>query len=294
MKKIAVILFLNALCLCSFAGTRRALVIGIGEYEDPAWARIHGDRDAGAVAGMLRGNGFGDISVLVGREATKAAIVAQFELLAGRCETGDTVYVHFSGHGQLVTDVDGDESDGWDESWIPYDAYRKYCTRDRGERHLIDDEINLLLTSVRERIGEDGLIAVSVDACHAGDSTRRPEQNAVVRGAYDEFVIPSSGRRRTAARRERWLTLSACRDYQLNQELPDGSGRLSSALCTLAAELHGLENDELLARLNEFYNRKGFRSRLPQTPVMTGETDCRRFSDIFVKPSDRKVADKGH
>ena len=114
MKKITVILFLNALCLCSFAGTRRALVIGIGEYEDPAWGQVHGDRDAGAVAGMLRENGFRDLSVLVGREATKAAIVAQFELLAGRCETGDTVYVHFSGHGQLMTDVDGDESDGWD------------------------------------------------------------------------------------------------------------------------------------------------------------------------------------
>ena len=83
-------LLLNALCLCSSAGTRRALVIGIGEYEDPAWGQIHGDRDAWAVAGMLRENGFRDFSVLVGREATKAAIVAQFELLAGRCETGDT------------------------------------------------------------------------------------------------------------------------------------------------------------------------------------------------------------
>lgn len=82
MKKIAVILFLNALCLCSFAGTRRALVIGIGEFEDPAWGQIHGDRDAGAVAGMLRESGFRDLSVLVGREATKAAIVAQFEFLA--------------------------------------------------------------------------------------------------------------------------------------------------------------------------------------------------------------------
>ena len=60
-------LLLNALCLCSFAGTRRALVIGIGEYEDPAWGQIHGDRDAWAVAGMLRESGFRDLSVLVGR-----------------------------------------------------------------------------------------------------------------------------------------------------------------------------------------------------------------------------------
>lgn len=116
-----------------------------------------------------------------------------------------------------------------------------------------------------------------------GDSTRRPEQNTVVRGVYDGFVIPSSGRHRTARRRERWLTLSACRDYQLNQELPDGSGRLSAALCTMAAELCGLENDELLAKISEFYNRNEARSRLPQAPIMTGETDIRRFSDIFVK-----------
>ena len=178
MKKIAVILFLNALCLCSFAGTRRALVIGIGEYEDPAWERIHGDRDAWAVAGMLRENGFRNLSVLVGRVATKAAIVAQFELLAGRCETGDTVYVHFSGHGQLMTDVNGDESDGWDESWIPYDACRKYCPRDRGERHLCDDEINALLTSVREHAARSRIPSCAVSM--TGSSFPRPDGIALL------------------------------------------------------------------------------------------------------------------
>ena len=67
-------LLLNALCLCSFAGTRRALVIGIGEYEDPAWGQIHGDRDAGAVAGMLRENGFRNLSVLVLSSPVSASV----------------------------------------------------------------------------------------------------------------------------------------------------------------------------------------------------------------------------
>ena len=105
---VAAALLLNFLCLSASAGTRRALVVGIGEYEDAAWGRIHGDRDAEAVAAMLGRCGFGDVVTLVGREAVKEAIVREFRDLASRCSRGDTVYVHFSGHGQLMTDLDGD------------------------------------------------------------------------------------------------------------------------------------------------------------------------------------------
>ena len=40
-------------------------------------------------------------------------------------KSGDIVYLHFSCHGQPVEDLDGDEKDGWDESIVPYDAWKK-------------------------------------------------------------------------------------------------------------------------------------------------------------------------
>lgn len=89
------VLLLNLLCLDVSAGTRRALVVGIGEYEDAAWSRIHGDRDAEAVVEILARCGFGDIVSLVGREAVKGAVVREFRSLSSRCSVGDTVYVHF-------------------------------------------------------------------------------------------------------------------------------------------------------------------------------------------------------
>ena len=124
MKRIRVSLFLSLLMCCclAFAGERRALVIGIGTYEEPAWDRINGDKDVALVVDVLRRNGYSEITTLVGSQATKQAIVGRFEALARACGKGDTVCIHFSGHGQRMTDIDGDEDDGWDESWIPYDA----------------------------------------------------------------------------------------------------------------------------------------------------------------------------
>mgnify|MGYP004550743609 FL=1 len=282
-NRFALMLILLMSCLSSLAGTRRALVIGIGTYEDPQWMVINGDRDVKIVVEMLKLNGFHDIVTLEQEEATKSAIVTEFNALAGRCAEGDTVYIHFSGHGQRMTDIDGDEEDGWDESWIPYDAYRKYCDKDHGERHLCDDEIGVLLTNIRKRVGECGVVAVAVDACHAGDSTRKTAKSGgTVRGVYDNFIIP--GKHRANKRKqipERWLTLSSCLDYQLNQEHPDGHGKLTRALYALWPEMKGMDNETLVLTLDAYYQRSDVKGRYPQTPVMTGETDKRCFSEIF-------------
>ena len=47
------------------AQTKRALVIGLGEQEDKAWAKINGDNDVPLVVEMLRSAGF-NMLVLVG------------------------------------------------------------------------------------------------------------------------------------------------------------------------------------------------------------------------------------
>ena len=281
--RITLALLLMTLCLSSLAGTRRALVIGIGEYKDPAWVRINGDMDVTLVVDILKPNGFRDIVTLTQNEATKSAIVREFKALAERCSEGDTVYIHFSGHGQRMTDIDGDEEDGWDESWIPYDAYRKYCDQDHGEKHLSDDEVGVLLMNIRKKVGVSGLIAVVVDACHAGDSTRKSEKDTSVRrGVYDNFIIP--GKHRANKRKqlpERWLTLSSCLDYQLNQEHPDGHGKLTRALHTLWPEMKGLDNESLVRMLDAYYQRSDVKGRYPQSPVLTGEVRKRGFSEIF-------------
>lgn len=261
------------------AQTRRALVIGLGEQEDKNWTKINGDKDVPYVIEMLERSGYRDIVTLVNRQATKAGIVSAFSVMAGKCQKGDVVYVHFSGHGQLVTDINGDEEDTWDESWIPYDAYLKYGEQDKGEKHLIDDEINRLLSDISDKIGANGRLLVVVDACHSGDSSRGEDIGETVRGVKDEFVIPIIKRGNAVKLVEDWLILSACKDYQLNQEMKNPQvGKLTYALYVTTSN-----GDITMENIKTFMSNN--RGSLPQTPVLSGKTDKYNLSDfISIEP----------
>lgn len=135
------------------AQTRRALVIGIGQQEDKAWGKINGDKDVAYVAEMLKGAMYKEenITRLVNRQATKVGIIGAFKRMVASCRQGDMVYIHYSGHGQQMTDVHNDERDGLDECWIPYDACRKVSATYHGEKHLTDDELNVYLNAIRNK-----------------------------------------------------------------------------------------------------------------------------------------------
>lgn len=268
---IFVMLFFNVLIV---AQTRRALVIGIGEQKDKNWGKINGDKDIPYVHHMLSDVGYKHIRTLINSQATKYRIVSAFKDLTTQCNLGDIVYIHFSGHGQLVTDVNGDEADGWDESWIPYDAYKKYCKEDKGEKHLVDDEINVLLSAIKSKIGGQGKLLVVVDACHSGDSSRGDEDE-VIRGVKDEFVIPIKKKGKTVKAPERWITLSACKDFQLNQEMKTPKvGKLTYALY-MTAQKGRVSLTEIESMMS------AYRGRLPQTPVLTGEINKYNISDFL-------------
>lgn len=261
------------------AQTKRALVIGLGEQADKRWPKINGDKDVPYACEMLSGFGFNDIQTLVNQEATKAGILTAFQTLTEKCENGDIVYIHFSGHGQQVRDVSGDEKDGLDEAWIPYDACVKYDEVNyKGENHLIDDEINLLLFAVKQMIGENGKILVVVDACHSGSSTRPMRiKKEVVRGGMDVFEIPKDYITRTDAQDPEllWLTLSACSDKESNQELKTPQvGKLTYAL------YFSSKYAKISMNAVEQFMRK-YRSVEPQHPMLTGVTDKYQIEDVL-------------
>ena len=258
--------------------SKRALVIGLGQQEDKNWGKINGDKDVAYVQKMLKNAGYKEVRTLINKQATKARIVTAFNSLTNRCRVGDVVYIHFSGHGQQVTDVNGDEwPDSLDEAWIPYDAYLEYGEKDRGEKHLIDDEINVLLTGIKNKIGNQGKMLVVVDACHSGDSSRGDDDDdAVIRGVWNEFVIPCDKKLKSVKAKERWLTLSACKDFQLNQEIKNPQvGKLTYALYKSAQKRKVTFKD-----IEIFMDQ--YRVRLPQTPELTGEVTKYNISD-FIK-----------
>ena len=268
------------------AQTKRALVIGIGKQEDSAWNKINGDKDVRYVMEILEDADYQQIFTLVDEEATKEGIVSAFQNLAQSCQKGDIVYVHFSGHGQQMRDKGNDEQDALDESWIPYDAYRKPCEQDWGEKHLTDDEVNMLLTKIRNKIGDEGKMLVVIDACHSGDATRGMSET--VRGVEDVFETVkswlgfSSSEQNTNihSNAERWITLSACESDQVNIEMKSPAvGKLTYAIYSKLKNREFGDNEEFFKRLRMFVNMNtGSR---PQRPTMTGETAKYRIADIL-------------
>lgn len=286
------LLVIELSCLNITSQTRRALIIGIGKQEDVSWGKINGDMDVPIVKDMLTNSGYQNknIITLVNQQATKSAIMDAFTLLIKACRLNDIVYIHFSGHGQRVTDIDGDEEDGWDESWIPYDAYRDYCVQDRGEKHLIDDEIYQLLFEIKGKIGANGKILVVADACHSGGSSYSYMNNSlkdiltkyeifcrdiVIRGISTPFKIPFKRVSKKIKKPEQWLMLSACKSFEFNQELSKPCVGILSYALYLASKRGRVE----MHKIEDFIRKN--KGPYPQTPILIGETEKYNISDVL-------------
>ena len=294
MRTRIITYILLLLSLSVTAQTKRALVIGLGEQQDKAWNKINGDKDVPLVQGMLKSAGFKSVTTLMNRQATKTGIIGAFRKMTASCKQGDVVYIHYSGHGQQMTDVHNDEKDGLDECWIPYDAYRKASRIYHGEKHLTDDELNVCLNAIRNKIGTKGKMLAVIDACHSGDGTRGDDDD-IVRGVEDTLAVDNLNTRglyetfeaiksffmgnndtekvinaKAKPLAKRWITISACRSDQLNVEIKSPVvGKLPYALWKELKNSNKVNNDEFIRRIRKLVNRNT--SSRPQQPEMTGK-----------------------
>lgn len=241
MKRCFVILLLLA-SISTTAQNRYALLIGIGNYpQDSGWNSIHGDNDVSIIKTLLLEQGFveDNIIVLKNAEATKSGILSAMDRLRGNAQSGDVVYIQFSGHGQQVTDLNGDEEDHFDEAWIPYDAKKKYVVGEyEGQNHILDDELNKYLNGLRSKVGIRGKIVLVADACHSGSGSRGlgDDDDVYVRGTDEKFIIPGGGA--NIMRKEEpvyWLYVGACKPYQTNYEYKTADGVFYGSLSYVIA-----------------------------------------------------------
>lgn len=219
------------------AGNKWALLVGISDYgnarEEPGrWCNIHGANDIKLLKPLLAKEGF-KVTALSNAQATHNSIVKALEQLANTTRRGDTVYLHFSMHGQPFEDLDGDEEDGWDEALIPVDAEMLYSEgKYEGNNHLLDDELEGYFEIIRSKIGGSGQLVVVMDACHSGTASRG--DNDHIRGTREAFS--QSGKEYAPDRTKETndyfavetkpgqspvLFVEACRSYQTNTEVRD-------------------------------------------------------------------------
>ena len=238
--RIAVLgLLMVILPFFGYSQGKRAFLVGISNYSSnqqladvKGWNDIHGENDVNLLVPTLKKQGF-TIQKLCNREATANNIRKSLTSFSKKCKSGDIVYLHFSCHGQPFEDYDGDESDGWDEALVPFDALKEYQQgRYSGENHITDDELNTYLKTIRNRVGPKGFVYVVIDACHAGSSYRgdEDEDSVVIRGTDKGFsksnkqYAPRYDKRRKikvekSANMSNICILEACQSYQVNSEI---------------------------------------------------------------------------
>lgn len=294
--------------LSVFAQTKRALVVGIGKYpKESGWSVIHGDNDLWITVQMLMSVGFEEKNILElsNRYATKDNIMACLGQLVSASKPGDVVYLHFSGHGQQMTDLNGDEEDGYDESFVTYDAEMYYSDTDNGDKHLSDDEIARYLYQIKKAIGDKGRLITVIDACHSGKGTHDIRhynrdsnttdsfmtygeatiQNDFIRGTDRVFEIPT--REMVSFVKENEPTgvcIYACDSKEVNFELMVNGkyyGRLTSVIYHLfwnnpEVRINEMELmvKERMARLNSRYLQHPlfeYGSDVNQDQLMFGE-----------------------
>lgn len=270
-----IMIFLLSVSVFTGLATNRALLVGIGKYDrmKTGWNVIHGDNDVALLLPLLQKRGFGDIVTLTNEQATKASIVEALIQLAERCQQGDKVYFHFSGHGQPIRDDNHDEgaTKKYDESIIPYDACRDSRRMNgtyAGQFHLIDDELNPLLDAIKRNLEPNGELFVVVDACFSRGIQKDeitdidPELLRYIRGTDHAFTP----RGRISVKRPKDFTpgakltvVTACRESERNIEYKAPSGKMYGSLSYYISIL--LKTDADFARWRQCFNDKSYLNR---------------------------------
>ena len=141
------------------AGRRRALCIGIDQYPNPAHRLAGCVADARSWSDALAKSGF-STTLLLDRDATRSAIDGGLRELIRTSRPGDVIVFQYSGHGTQVRDLNGDETDGYDEALCPVDFAAGAL--------YIDDDLKEVLAAVPDGVN----LTCFTDCCHSGSNTR--------------------------------------------------------------------------------------------------------------------------
>lgn len=212
-------------------GKLSALCIGIDTYGSQSLTGCVADSTS--FADTLRQWGF-DVQSLTNERATRQAIATAIDGVLAGANAGDVVVLQYAGHGTQLPDGNGDEDDGLDEAWVPYDY-------NEGE-FVIDDDLGALFDRYK---GRGIQLVVFTDCCHSGTSTRfMPGPGAPQSSVHSRYMqvprdivelfqqkrgVAQSGARFGAQDSSGWeIHFAACQDAQSAYER-DGHGDFTRA-----------------------------------------------------------------
>lgn len=313
--RIIIVLTLSCLPFTEAVSQNKiALVIGIGDYPEVSGFRdIHSENDIELISTYLKQSGFlsSHIHILCNKDATHKNIIQQLTNITEKeLKPGDLFYFHFSGHGQQVQDIDGDEPDGLDEALAAYDARSEYVPgKYQGENHVIDDELDKYLSKARLKLGPTGHVLNTFDACHSGTATRGI---GISRGADHPLVLPDfvskENKSNNESNKERrnqdekkmapMVSFFASMPHQLNYEMTGPNGKPYGALSYgFAMALKDLSSNSSYQQLFDQIRLKIQEQNNGQIPEAEGNLNQVIFGGRYLEPTQyftvNEVLDSG-
>lgn len=240
MKRLCLILILALFSYIGLLANVRVLSIGISEYpESSGWKKLNAHNDVLLIKAI-----FPSAISLEDNQATLYGIKDLLSNLSNTAAKGDTIIIHFSGHGQqILTSTSNDEIDGVDEAIIPYNAGKRKTTSYRGENHLTDNSFGIAIDRFRRTVGPKGLVIAVIDACHSDSMDKTADDDKeIYRGTDEIFGAENLRDEKIDSLREVYhnqdssalvtlpdmsnvIYISACRSDQRNYEVvEDGKG----------------------------------------------------------------------
>lgn len=170
---------------------KRAICVGINKFANyPQFALngcVNDANDMAALCKQVLGYKASEVTVLTDAKATKAAIMVALTTAVKDAKAGkiSSLLFAWSSHGTQMTDTSGDEPDGKDEAFVPYDIAEK--SGDWDPAHIItDDEFHDLFNQLPANV----LLEVYLDTCHSGSGLRGAEFG--LHAPRARFIAPPS------------------------------------------------------------------------------------------------------
>jgi hypothetical protein len=192
---------------------KRALLVGINQYQDQKWIQLNGAVNDTLLQKELLIHRFGfepeAIRVLTDEQATRENILKAFEEhLIQWAKPGDVVVFHFSGHGSQVADPEKVFSDGRVSTIVPIDGILPAGYPNIGG--TVGDITGHTLWLLMKALDTDNVTFV-LDSCHSGGARNggltvrsRPGDQELLRVSDPTIQLVASKKEKEY--QEQWLT----------------------------------------------------------------------------------------